>query len=119
MKLVVLIFSLFLVTSAGSAEFDWKSPLTHDFGMIAKDQPVTHTFEFKNTGEEPLVIVNAKGSCGCTVPTFTKTPILPGEKGEIKVEYNAAKTGVFRKSVTITANTDDEEVKLFVTGEVE
>ncbi len=115
--LALCISLLFCFT--GSAKFEWKGETTHDFGIITKDQPVSHVFKFTNTGDEPLVIVDAKGSCGCTVPSYTKTPILPGQSGDIKVTFNAAKPGSFTKTVTVTANTSEEQVKLYVKGEVQ
>ena len=63
--------------------------LTHDFGSFSEKSPVvTYTFTYTNVGEQPLVINQAVASCGCTVPEYTKAPIKPGEKGEIKVTYN-------------------------------
>ncbi len=76
-----------------------------DFGEIQNGTPVEHLFKFKNTGDAPLVIVNAKASCGCTVPEYSKTPVAPGEEGELLVKFNGRGKGVVSKSVTITANT--------------
>lgn len=98
------------------AFFAWEKT-THDFGKIVQNKPVTYVFEFTNTGDSPLVITNAQGSCGCTVPSYPKEPIGPGEKGEIKVSFNAASMGVFNKTVTITANTD-KPATLIIKGEV-
>ena len=61
-------------------------------------------FLFTNTGKEPLIISKAKGSCGCTVPEWPKEPIMPGENGVIKVNYDEKRVGSFNKSVTITSN---------------
>lgn len=78
----------------------------HDFGVIAADSKVTYTFNFKNTGESDLLISNAVGSCGCTVPEFPKEPIKPGESGKMKVSFNSSgKTGNQQKTVTVSANT--------------
>ncbi|NJO01255.1 MAG: DUF1573 domain-containing protein [Bacteroidia bacterium] len=98
-----------------SAVFSWQKT-THDFGSM-RQKPVTAVFTFTNTGDAPLVITDAKGSCGCTVPSYTKDPIMPGEQGEIKAVYNAASVGVFNKTVTVTANTDKAAV-LTIKGEV-
>ena len=79
----------------------------HDFGVINPDSKVDYTFKFKNTGKEDLVISNAQGSCGCTIPEYPKEAIKPGESGKIKVSFNSAgKSGNQQKSVTITANTE-------------
>lgn len=78
----------------------------HDFGTINEGDVVEHTFKFKNTGEAPLIIQNAMGSCGCTVPTWTKEPIQPGETGEIVAKFNSqGRTNLQNKTVTVTANT--------------
>ena len=90
----------------------------HDFGTIEHKSPVTATFEFRNNGETPLIITEAKGSCGCTVADYTKTTVAPGEMGKVTATYNAAKLGAFQKSVTVTANTDDGPIKLMIKGEV-
>lgn len=78
----------------------------YDFGKIAEDEEVSHVFKFTNTGEHPLIISEARGSCGCTVPFFPKVPIMPGESSEIEVAFDPkGKSGVQRKTVTIRANT--------------
>ncbi|MFC5046634.1 DUF1573 domain-containing protein [Aquimarina hainanensis] len=78
-----------------------------DFGTINEGDVVDHTFKFTNTGKAPLVIVNAKGSCGCTVPSYSKDPIAPGETGELLVKFNSnGKPNQQNKQVTITANTE-------------
>jgi len=78
----------------------------HDFGEINAGDKVETFFTFENTGVKDLVIVNAVGSCGCTVPEYPKTPIKPGEEGKIKVSFNSTgKTGHQLKTVSIMANT--------------
>lgn len=78
----------------------------HDFGTISEGDKVFYTFKFKNTGEADLIIANAVGSCGCTVPEYPKQAVKPGESGEMKVSFNSAgKSGQQQKTVTITANT--------------
>lgn len=79
----------------------------HDFGTINEGDVVEHKFTFTNTGKKPLVIVSAKGSCGCTVPEWPKEPIAPGEGGEMLVKFNSnGKPNLQNKQVTITANTE-------------
>ncbi len=97
-------------------EFDEK---VFDWGTITQGDRVTYLFKFTNTGNEPLIIKNAKGSCGCTVPQWPKAPIAPGEKGEIKVVFNSkGKMGKQSKRVTITANTDPGMTYINVTGNI-
>lgn len=107
-----------LANTSGTADFHWEESQTHDFGQISKDEPVTHSFKFTNTGDIPLVISSAKASCGCTVAAYTKAPILPGESGEITATYNAKKAGTFQKSITINSNARDNVVVLYLKGQV-
>ncbi|WCL81604.1 DUF1573 domain-containing protein [Saprospira sp. CCB-QB6] len=90
-----------------------------DFGTIKEGEKVKHTFKFTNEGEKPLTITNAKGSCGCTVPSYPKEPIAPGESGEIEVEFNSAnKKGAQTKFVTLSANTIPAETRLTIKADV-
>ena len=92
----------------------------HDFGSIMQDTENAYTFKFKNTGNEPLVIENAKGSCGCTVPSYPKEPIPPGGEGEIGVVYKPGKQKNNQtKKVTITANTDPVQTILTIKANVQ
>ena len=93
--------------------------LTHNFGTFSeKDPVVTCTFTYTNVGESPLVINQAVASCGCTVPTYTKTPVQPGESGTINVTYNGTGKfpGHFRKTITIRSNAKTEMVRLTIEG---
>jgi hypothetical protein len=91
-----------------------------DFGDIVEGDVVEHVFKFTNTGKNPLVISNAKGSCGCTVPVWPRDPIAPGQKGEIAVKFNSTgKHGEQNKKVTISANTLPNKTVIRVVGGVE
>ncbi|WP_239541250.1 DUF1573 domain-containing protein [Cryomorpha ignava] len=93
---------------------------TYDFGNILQDSENTKVFTFTNTGKEPLIIENAKGSCGCTVPQYPKEPIAPGATGEIKVVYKPGKQkNKQNKTVTITANTEPASTILTIMADVE
>lgn len=105
------------IEKAAIAVIDWEKK-TLDAGQVTKGNPVVLTFEFSNSGEVPLTIHNVKPSCGCTVASFPKEPIMPGETAKIKTTYNAAKIGKFRKSVVVTSNTDPAKQTLIITGEV-
>ncbi|MFK7770805.1 MAG: DUF1573 domain-containing protein [Saprospiraceae bacterium] len=90
-----------------------------DFGTIDEGEKVSHTYKFTNTGSEPLIIKDAKGSCGCTVPSWPKDPVLPGATGEMLVEFNSkGKAGSQNKRVTITANTNPGQTFINIKGEV-
>ncbi len=91
---------------------------TIDYGTIQQNAEPIRIFKFKNTGTEPLIIKNAQGSCGCTVPTYPTEAILPGATGEIKVKYDTSRLGKFSKRVTLTTNATPETVVLTITGEV-
>lgn len=91
---------------------------THDFGKVEQGKPVTHVFEFKNTGADPVVISNVQASCGCTTPAWTREPVMPGKTGTISATYNALAQGPFNKSVTVTSNAEAGQVVLYLKGEV-
>ena len=125
-----VIFSLMIVLTAAfalntvnaqttsGAKIDF-SKETHDSGTIKTGADGTCTFEFKNTGNAPLIISNAKGSCGCTVPEWPKEPIAPGAKASIKVKYDTSRQGVINKNVTITSNAVNAAEKIiYIKGNV-
>lgn len=92
----------------------------YDFGKVKSGEQVTHEYKFTNTGKENLIIANAKGSCGCTVPQWPKEPIAPGKSAVIKVVFDSkGKSGPQSKRVTITANTNPPQSFLTIKGEVE
>ncbi|MBO6059454.1 MAG: DUF1573 domain-containing protein [Bacteroidaceae bacterium] len=96
--------------------------LRHNFGKFSKNDPIVKcSFKFKNTGTAPLVIHQAFASCGCTVPTFTKEPIKPGESGVIDVTYNGTDKfpGHFQKTVTVRSNAVSEVTRLIIEGDME
>jgi hypothetical protein len=97
------------------------SEASFNFGKAKAGDVVKHTFLFKNTGNVPLLIRNARSSCGCTVPEFPKDPIPVGGTGEINVKFNTAgKSGRERKPIIITANTyPTEKEYVFIEGDVE
>ena len=84
----------------------------HDYGDVKHGGNGKCTFTFTNTGTEPLVISNARGSCGCTVPEWPKAPIAPGAKAVITVNYDTKRVGAINKSVTITSNAVNEPTKI-------
>lgn len=90
-----------------------------DFGKVKEGEKVRHAFTFKNVGEHPLMISDAIASCGCTVPSFSKEPVLPGKDGEIMVEFNTqGRKGKNHKSVIIVSNADREKVSVSFDAEV-
>jgi len=118
-----LLFSLLMVFAAGAtgtvvaqevengAKIEFEKEV-HDYGTIENGANGECTFEFKNTGNAPLIISNAKGSCGCTVPQWPKEPIAPGKTAVITVKYDTKRAGAINKSVTITSNAVNAPTKV-------
>lgn len=105
-------------TNAKGAKIEFESK-TIDYGTIENGADGNREFKFTNTGDAPLVITNAKGSCGCTVPTWPRTPIAPGASDVIKVRYATNRTGGFSKTVTLTTNAvNSATVRLRIKGTV-
>lgn len=92
--------------------------MTVDYGTIEQNSDPLRSFLFTNTGNAPLQITHAKGSCGCTVPDYPKQPIMPGEQAKIDVRYDTKRIGKFVKTVTLTTNETAGRQKLTIKGEV-
>lgn len=101
---------------ATTIEFD---EMTHEFGTINEGDIVEHTFAFTNTGDSPLIIQDARATCGCTIPKKPEGPVAPGESSEIQVRFNSqGKSGMQNKTITITANTEPSTTKLVIKADV-
>ncbi len=93
--------------------------LEHNYGTIQKGGNGECEFTFVNEGNEPLILSNVKASCGCTTPSYTQKPVMPGQQGTIKVKYNTNNVGAFSKTVTVTSNAvDNPRVTLRIKGNV-
>jgi hypothetical protein len=93
--------------------------ISHDFGKVTQGAKVTYDFKFTNTGKSPLIITNARASCGCTVPAWPHTPIKLGDDASIHVVFDSGtKKGLIDKQITITANTNPAENRVHLIGEV-
>jgi hypothetical protein len=122
---VLFILSLFLFTtmsaqdavSTESGVFEFESQVI-DYGTIAHNSDGVRAFKFTNVGKSPIVITKVKGSCGCTVPTKPKGPIMPGETAEIGVKYATDRVGAFSKTVTVTSNASEGSIVLKIKGKV-
>lgn len=111
-------FAQTLVAQADGPDIKFDAEII-DYGKVTKGADGKRTFKFKNIGNAPLEIMNAQGSCGCTVPTKPTAPIMPGESAEIKVAYDTQRTGDFTKYVTVTTNVKGKEsVRLTIKGNV-
>ena len=92
----------------------------HNYGNIQKGGDGNCEFVFTNEGNEPLILSNVKASCGCTTPSWTKEPIMPGKTGSIKVRYNTNNIGSFNKTITVTSNAvNSPRIVLKIKGKVE
>lgn len=124
MKKILLICAVmigFAFTAAAqdnqTAEFKFNEE-KHDFGKIPQGTPVTTEFEFTNIGTAPLILTEVRPTCGCTIADYTKTPVKPGEKGVIKITYNAAVAAPFNKTIVVTSNAKTPQKYLNIVGEV-
>jgi len=91
----------------------------HDYGSIVFGADGTCEFVFKNASNKPIVLTDVKSSCGCSVPTWSKEPVKPGESSTIKVQYNTQLPGVFNKTITVYSNAKNSPVRLTVMGKVQ
>ncbi len=89
-----------------------------DYGTITQNSEPLRVAKFTNTGTEPLIIKGARGSCGCTVPTYPKEPIMPGESGIIEIRYATNRLGKINKTVKITTNEGSDPHVLSVVGNI-
>jgi len=123
---IILFFVLLLAGNTGlRAQFRQPAisfeKMNHNFGVVKEaDGIVEHVFTFSNTGSEPLIIKNVRSTCGCTVPDWSKEPIMPMGKGTIKVSFNPAnRPGAFRKGITVMSNAREPNTTLYVVGLVQ
>ncbi|OKL38583.1 DUF1573 domain-containing protein [Pontibacter flavimaris] len=117
LTLLCFIFACYTAKAQGKLVFDTE---THDFGIIAEGTQATHVFKVRNEGNEPVVLPSVQASCGCTTPTWTKKPIMPGDTGTITAVYNSAgRPGPFHKSITVYSNNSVQpQHVLYIKGEV-
>ena len=91
----------------------------HDFGKIIEGETVSYSFKFTNAGKSDLIIADVSTSCGCTVPSFPKTPIRPGEQGVIKIAFSSAgKRGYQTKNIVVVANTQPNSTMIRIKAQV-
>lgn len=117
--LAALAASVYMSASADAPAVQWLSTV-HDFGAFDEDMGnVTADFRLVNTGDAPLVILAARASCGCTVPSFTKDPVAPGDTATISVTYNpTGRPGKFDKKVKIETNAPEKQTVITIKGSV-
>jgi len=119
--ILLAIIAVAIPTGAKKKKADIKfSEISYNFGTIPEHGgKVSHSFEFTNTGDANLVIIDASADCGCTVPEFPTRPIAPGKKGTIKVTFDPLyRQGAFNKVVTIRTNAKPKKVRLKISGTI-
>lgn len=130
-KFILSLFASMLLTTALWAQSQTTTPAnpvdgkvkfakeTIDFGKTKLNKPVSVDFEFTNVSKEPVIIETARASCGCTTPTWTKEPILPGKKGKITAGYSANSVGPQNKTIWVKVKGVDQDKELHLSGQVE
>lgn len=120
-KLITILFigliSFSIQAQDNVAKIEFKTDNV-DYGTIEKGADGLRVFEFTNTGDAPLIVSKVTSSCGCTVPKWSKDPILPGQKGEIQVKYDTNRVSPIRKTITVISNASTPTVALKLKGEV-
>ena len=116
LTLLVLCLGVFTASAQGPKMVFENNEI--DYGTIAQNSDPLRVFKFTNKGNQPLVIKHAQGSCGCTVPSYPKTPIGPGESGTIEVRYDTKRVGPFQKTIELTTNESELKHTLRVKGKV-
>ncbi len=112
----LLLFGAFAFSRAQTITFE---KTTIDYGTVKANSDGNKVFTFTNTGDKPLIISNVQPVCGCTASDWTKEPILPGKKGEVKVHYNTANLNAFKKTIDVFSNDPKSgRVTLYIQGTV-
>lgn len=127
MKKIVFLFLIGLISFSAKAQqktpaenapvFKFKKEVI-DYGEIEKGSDGTRVFTFKNIGKSPLIINDVRTTCGCTVPSKPKEPIMPGATGEITVKYDTNKAAPFNKAITIFSNASEAKKVVYIKGRV-
>ena len=113
--LVLFVTNLFSQENLAEIKF---TETVIDYGIIENGENGNRIFKFKNTGNSPLIFTRIFSSCGCTIPKKPEKPVFPGESGEIEVNYDTKRTGIFQKAITVRSNAKTANVILRIKGEV-
>lgn len=115
-SIFLLSFNAFSQNKGPAIKFDF---LEYDYGTIYQGGDGSSDFKFKNTGDEPLVLSSVRSSCGCTVPSWPKDPILPGQSASIKVTYDTKRIGAISKQISVVSNAvADPTLTLSIKGNI-
>lgn len=113
----VVFYANTILSQEKLAEISFKETII-DYGIIENGDDGKRTFEFKNTGNSPLIFTRIFSSCGCTIPKKPEKPVQPGESGTIEVKYDTKRTGLFQKAITVNSNAKTSNIILRIKGEV-
>ncbi|WP_400081213.1 DUF1573 domain-containing protein [Winogradskyella sp. R77965] len=122
--LLILALSFFNAASTEFDKYDTKIAVIKfktevvDYGTVEQNSDGTRLFTFTNTGDAPLIITKVKTTCGCTVPSYSKAPILPGEAGQVNIKYDTKRLGAFTKTVTVISNAEGGNKILKIKGNI-
>ena len=114
---ITLMVSFFVFSQEKQAEIKFEVT-TIDYGEVEFESDGKRVFKFTNTGTAPLIFKRISSSCGCTIPKKPEKPIEPGESGEIEVEYDTKRVGVFMKAISVVSNSKNSSLVLRIKGEV-
>ena len=114
---ITLFISFFIFSQEKQAEIKFEVK-TIDYGEVEFESDGKRVFKFKNVGTAPLIFKRISSSCGCTIPKKPEKPIEPGDSGEIEVEYDTKRVGVFMKAISVVSNSKNSSIVLRIKGEV-
>ena len=114
---ITLLFSFFVYSQENQADIKFEETII-DYGEVEFESDGKRIFKFKNIGNAPLVFQRISSSCGCTIPKKPEKPIEPGETGEIEVEYDTKRVGLFMKAISVISNSKNPSTVLRIKGEV-
>ena len=114
---ITLFISFFIFSQEKQAEIKFEVT-TIDYGEVEFESDGKRVFKFKNVGTAPLIFKRISSSCGCTIPKKPEKPIEPGDSGEIEVEYDTKRVGVFMKAISVVSNSKNSSIVLRIKGEV-
>ena len=114
---IILLISFFIFSQEKQAEIKFEVT-TIDYGEVEFESDGKRVFKFKNVGTAPLIFKRISSSCGCTIPKKPEKPIEPGDSGEIEVEYDTKRVGIFMKAISVVSNSKNSSIVLRIKGEV-
>ncbi|MCF0210050.1 MAG: DUF1573 domain-containing protein [Bacteroidales bacterium] len=123
LTLLLSVLTVFTVNAQDEKKASTQAEITfteleYDYGEVVKGGDGMCEFVYKNTGKAPLMLTNVRSSCGCTIPSWSKEPLMPGKTAKIKVKYNTNNVGTINKSITVESNASNGRVVLKIKGKV-